>query len=96
MYPKKNYRYILLNNNSHESVGGQTTNLKIIDLKNFAHSLGFKRYSQIDDTKNIKNELSKFLNSNGPSFLEVKIKNQSLSNLGRPKDLQKILMKFIN
>ena len=27
-YAKKNFKYILMNNNSHESVGGQTTNIK--------------------------------------------------------------------
>ena len=38
-YAKKNFKYILLNNNVHESVGGQTTNIENINLKLFSKSV---------------------------------------------------------
>ena len=38
-YAKKNFKYILLNNRSHESVGGQQTNIENINLNLFSKSL---------------------------------------------------------
>ena len=38
--------------------------------------------------------LKKFLNSKGPSFLEVLISTGSMNNLSRPRDLIKIKNSF--
>ena len=43
-YKQKNFKYILMNNKSHESVGGQKTNIEIINLRLFAKSVGYKKY----------------------------------------------------
>ena len=37
-------KHILLNNNSHESVGGQPTTAAGIDFKKVVKSLGYKNY----------------------------------------------------
>jgi len=95
-YAKQNFRYILLNNNSHESVGGQSTNSRNIDFEAFSKSVGFQNYFIIDNKKNMKNILLKFLKNKGPSFLEVKIKIQSMNNLKRPKNLLNIKNLFMN
>ena len=39
--------------------------------------------------------LKKFINTNGPVLLEVKIRNESLKNLSRPKNFIKIKENFI-
>ena len=91
----KNFKHIILNNNSHESVGGQITTAEGIDFKKFTSSIGYKNYFKISSYKNIKIILKKFIRSNGPSFLEVKIKNASLKNLSRPKNLIKIKENFM-
>ena len=39
------FKYILLNNNVHESVGSQKTFIEKINLKDFAKSLRFKKLS---------------------------------------------------
>ena len=39
---KNNLKYILLNNNSHESVGGQETYLNSLNLKNISKNLILK------------------------------------------------------
>jgi len=95
-YGKKNIKYILLNNNSHESVGGQPTNSINIDFKMFSKSLGFKGYSIISSEKNLKNNIKKFINKSGPNFLEVRIKSRNMKNLGRPKKFIAIKNKFMN
>lgn len=92
---KKNLKYIVLNNNSHESVGRQKTNAININLKLFSKSLRFKNYMIINSTKNIDNKIKIFLSQCGPNFLEVRIKSLCLSDLGRPGDFIKIKKTFL-
>tara|TARA_Y100000816_G_scaffold289387_1_gene275744 strand:- start:77 stop:1180 length:1104 start_codon:yes stop_codon:yes gene_type:complete len=92
---KKNFKHILLNNFSHESVGGQTTNIDKFNIKNFVLSAGYKNYFLIDNKKKIDKVLKKFITINGPTLLEVRIKQGSIKNLGRPKNLKKIKQVFM-
>ena len=86
----KNYKHIILNNNSHESVGGQPTYAKDIDFKKVSIGLGYKNFFLVKFKKNISSTIKVFLSMPGPSLLEVKIKSRSLNNLIRPKDLKEI------
>ena len=95
-YANKNYKYILLNNNTHESVGGQKTNVRGINLKKLSQSLNFKNFYNIQSLNDINRKLKVFLNSDGPSFLNVKIKSQSIKNLKRPKNFIKIKKNFMS
>ncbi len=88
-------KHILLNNNMHESVGGQTTMAAGINFKNVVKSFGYKNYFKISKEKEIKPVLKRFINSLGPSFLEVFISKGTLINLMRPDNLIKIKNKFI-
>ena len=94
-YGKKNLKYIILNNNSHESVGGESTNAKNINFRKLSSSLNFKNFYQINSRIDLKKKLNSFLKVKGPSFLEVKIQNKSLPNLARPKDLKKVKNEFV-
>ena len=91
----KNFKHILLNNFSHESVGGQKTLAKKIDFKNLVKSIGYKKYFFSDNKKNFDFKLKKFLKSSGPSFFEIRVLNKSMKNLERPKDLKLIKKHFI-
>ncbi len=90
-----NFKHIILNNNSHESVGGQLTNASGIDFKKLSMSVGYRNFFKISKKKNFKNILKKFIKFKGPSLLEVRIRNDSLPNLSRPKNLIKIKEKFM-
>ena len=90
-----NLKHILLNNNSHESVGGQPTTAIGIDFKKLVKSLGYKNYFKISQAKKINFTIKRFLNSKGPSFLEVLISAGSLDYLSRLNDLIKIKQKFM-
>ena len=94
-FANKNFKYILLNNNTHDSVGGQSTYVKNIDLENLSKSLGFKRFYRINDNKNLKKRLKKFLSGNSLNFLEVKVTNSKIKNLPRPKNLINIKNQFM-
>ena len=43
-FANKNFKYILLNNNSHDSVGGQSTHANNVNFEKFSKSLGFKNF----------------------------------------------------
>ena len=94
-FANKNFRYILLNNNSHDSVGGQSTYANNINFKQFSKSLGFKNFYCIKDDKNLKKNIKKFLSGNSLNFLEVKVANSKIKNLPRPTDLIKIKNQFM-
>ena len=90
-----NLKHILLNNNSHESVGGQSTNANKINFKFLSKALGYEKYYNLSKKKNINKILKKFLNEKSYSFLEVITDKSFNHNLPRPKDLIKIKKEFI-
>ena len=56
----KNFTHILLNNRSHESVGGQRTTSKIINYAAIAKASGYQKvYEKIDNLSKLKNTLKK-------------------------------------
>ena len=94
-FANKNFKYILLNNNSHDSVGGQNTYSNDINFEKLSKSFGFRNFYSIKDHKGLKNNLQKFLNGNNLNFLEVKVSNSKVKNLPRPTDLIKIKKLFM-
>lgn len=95
-FANKNFKYILLNNNAHDSVGGQSTHANDIDFEKLSKSLGFKKFYLINDKKNLNENIKKFLNENSLSFLEVKVTNSKIKELPRPTDLIKIKNQFMS
>ena len=94
-FANKNFKYILLNNNTHDSVGGQSTYVKNIDLEKLSKSLGFKKFYSIRNNQNLKKNLKQFLSGNSLNFLEVKVTNSKIKNLPRPKNLINIKNQFM-
>ena len=92
---KKNFKYILLNNNSHDSVGGQDTYASKINFDKLSKSLGFKNFFSIKNQKVLKDTLKNFLSANHLSFLEVKVANSKIKKLPRPINLHKIKNQFM-
>lgn len=91
----KNFIHFMFNNNSHESVGGQKILSDKINYKNLVFSLGYKKYFKLNSKKNIENKIRLILKSRGPVFINVIIKNGTLQNLTRPKELHLIKKNFI-
>ena len=95
-FANKNFKYILLNNNAHDSVGGQSTYANNINFEKLSKSLGFKKFYSINNQKNLKKIIKKFLSEDKLSFLEVKVTNSKIKKLPRPTDLIKIKNQFIS
>jgi len=80
----KNFRHILMNNEVHESVGGQDTAAKNIDLSAIVGAMGPSKMFKAETTAELKTNITDFMTCVGPSFLEVKIRPGSREDLGRP------------
>ena len=94
-FAQKNFKYILLNNNAHDSVGGQTTYANDVNFKLLSKSLGFKKYYCIDKKNLIEKKIHNFLSDSKLSFLEVKIASSTIKNLPRPVNLIDVKNKFM-
>jgi len=96
----KNFYHILMNNKVHESVGGQETAAKNIDLYKIVSAIGSSSLFKAATSDDLQERIREFLKCPGPSFLEVKIKPGSRKNLGRPTiqpiDNKKNLMRFLD
>jgi len=80
----KNLVHIILNNASHESVGGQRTVADKIDFKAIANASGYLEYVEAVDNKSLIEAWGKIVNKQGPILLEIKISQGSRDDLGRP------------
>ena len=73
-----------MNNEVHESVGGQATAAKNIDLYSLISAMGHSNMFKVENHDQLKTNIINFMQCVGPSFLEVKIRPGSRENLGRP------------
>ncbi|RMZ48771.1 phosphonopyruvate decarboxylase [Candidatus Marinimicrobia bacterium PRS2] len=80
----KNFRHILMNNKVHESVGGQSTAAKNINLSKVVNSLETSKIFFAESPNELKQKIREFLSNSELTFLEVKIQPGSRDNLGRP------------
>lgn len=83
-YKPKRFVHVLLNNGSHESVGGQATSASLVDFSQLAVAVGYVGYAAASDLPSLKQAWESLANKQGPVLLEVKIKNGSRDDLGRP------------
>jgi len=96
-----NLRHIVLNNNAHDSVGGQPTICGKIDICGIAKSSGYKQVHSVATKDELKDVLAKYnSNENKPVFIEVRVRKGNRKDLGRPntspKENKDAFMQFIS
>ena len=94
----KNLVHIVLNNGAHDSVGGQPTVARKIDLCGIAKSCGYEIVKKVESIPELEDALSNL--ENKLTFIEVLIKKGARKDLGRPKSTpienKNAFMKFLN
>lgn len=84
----KNYIHVVFNNGAHDSVGGQPTVGLSIDLPTVAKAVGYKHIYSVDSKESLDKQLliikSQLSISEGPIFIEVRVKKGNRKDLGRP------------
>tara|TARA_Y100001958_G_C21248681_1_gene581807 strand:- start:6582 stop:7730 length:1149 start_codon:yes stop_codon:yes gene_type:complete len=83
-FKPKNLKYILINNNVHESVGGQRTVASELNIFNIISSISKNDCFQASTIDDLKTLLPKFMAKKQLSFLEVNVYPGSRDDLGRP------------
>lgn len=78
-----NFRYILINNGCHESVGGQPTIAYNIDISKILLGFGFKEVIEVCSITELANSLNKS-KSKGKIAIVVNTNDKSRKDLGRP------------
>ena len=77
-----NLTHIIINNGVHDSVGGQPTVSRKIDMHGVAKSLGYKNVFTCETEDSLKKALEC---TEGPIYIQVMVHKGARKNLGRPK-----------
>lgn len=96
----KNFRHIIFNNESHDSVGAQPTVSKEINFEQLAKAIGYDYGFSVKTKQELSDIIPKLQNLNGTCLLEIKVKNGSRTDLGRPKEKpkenKKLFMEYLD
>lgn len=79
-----NFIHIVLNNESHESVGGQATLAASMDLTALATACSYELVKKIETADELESFLQNFDQLTGPAFIEIRINKASRPDLSRP------------
>jgi len=95
-----NLLHVVLNNGVHESVGGQPTAARKVNLTAIAENAGYKTVGAAVETKQaLQGAVKKLLAADGPAFIDIRIRKGTRSDLGPLKaslsNLKDIFMKSI-
>lgn len=80
-----NLVHVLLNNEAHESVGGQPTSAGNINIESLALANGYAKYISIESEAELLSCWQQATQEPGPCLMEIKITIGSRKELGRPK-----------
>ncbi len=76
--------HVVLNNEAHDSVGGQPTVGNGLSLTQIAESFGYRHTRFVSDADELKTALEAALTQFEASFIEVRCKKGNRADLGRP------------
>lgn len=79
-----NFLHIIINNGAHDSVGGQPTLGKSLDLEKIAKNFGYKMSFSVSAKKDLLKILYKCIKSKKSSVIVINCDKGYRSNLGRP------------
>ena len=79
-----NFKHIIINNEAHDSVGGQSTVGRHLDFHQLAIPLGYGKSFQAQDASSLHSVLPAFLKCTSTALLEIKARTGARANLGRP------------
>lgn len=80
----QNLLHIVLNNEAHDSVGGQPTKGKILRFDKIAEVFGYRHVGQAASLDDLRCNVLKMLDLKGSRLLEIRCKRGSRKDLGRP------------
>ena len=80
----RNLLHVVLNNGSHDSVGGQATVGFRVNLVQIATACGYRSACLAEGLESVQSSLEQISFSDGPHFMEVRVAKGARKDLGRP------------
>jgi phosphonopyruvate decarboxylase len=80
----ENLRHIVINNGAHDSVGGQPTAARQIDLSAVALACGYVHAESVASRDEVIRALERIRERPGPSMLEIRVASTPHTEAGRP------------
>ncbi len=98
-YAPDNMLHILLDNQAHDSTGGQATVSTIVRFTEMVAAAGYKHSVYVHDLDELERAVNEWKQNGGLTFLYIKMSKGSPPELGRPKvkpyEVKERLMTFI-
>jgi len=95
-FAPKNLFHIVLDNESHDSTGGQATVSDTMKLVEVAHAAGYRLTQMVDSEEGLRKAI-RGLSQQGPVFLLVGVEKGSIEGIGRvsypPEEIRKRFQK---
>lgn len=82
--PAANFKHIVLNNGTHDSVGGQPTVASMLDIPTIAQACGYRKTMRVVSVEELSDALAWLCAEAGPCLVEVRVRTGARSDLGRP------------
>ena len=79
-----NLLHVVINNGSHDSVGGQPTVAHELDLPAIALACGYRSAVSVSEADEVEAQLVRLRRREGPALLEIKVRKGARADLGRP------------
>jgi phosphonopyruvate decarboxylase len=83
-YAPENLIHVILDNNAHDSTGGQPTSSKTVDFARAAQSCGYRSASKTDNLRGFEAAVTAAFKTPGPTLIHLQIQVGSLAPLARP------------
>jgi len=79
-----NFKHAIVNNQAHDSVGGQPTAGNQIDIPAIAKACGYNQAWRVETRDKLIEQLKLLHLTQGPALLEIRVKRGARPDLGRP------------
>lgn len=80
----RNFKHVIINNGAHDSVGGQPTAGREIDICAIARACGYQSADRIEQHSELDTSVDRLLHTEGPALLEILTNKGARGDLGRP------------
>ena len=79
-----NLRHVVINNGAHDSVGGQPTAMREVDLLAVSRACGYRIAEAAATEQEIASAMTRVRTEPGPSLLEIRVASRASTDAGRP------------
>jgi phosphonopyruvate decarboxylase len=79
-----NLRHVVINNGAHDSVGGQPTAMRSLELTRLARACNYAHAESVASQADVPEAIARLRSSRGPALLEVRVASRATTEAGRP------------